>query len=110
MRRSAILALFALACGGAPQPGTALVGWHPIARDRFNQLALRLNVPLVWASDDDEDGQPDPSEVRTLLFYPTAETWADDAGFTRAFDAALAHILAEDSAPPPTDRIQPKAA
>nr|MDQ3037693.1 hypothetical protein [Myxococcota bacterium] len=76
----------------------------PIDRLRFNQLAMRLDVPLFWTADTDSDGAPDPSEIRSLLFYPTEARWVDDAGqFTPEYDAAVARIRAELEETAPTD-------
>jgi hypothetical protein len=76
------------------------------ARDtrlRFNQLALRLDLPLFWAQDANGNGAPDPSEVRSLWFYPTHEAWVADGRFTPAYEHALAQIRTEDASPTPTD-------
>lgn len=92
------------ACGGAQHGsvGTA-VAPRANARQRFNQLALRLDLPLFWAQDANDDGTPDPGEVRSLLFYPSADEWVRDGRFTPAYDRALARIRAEAAAPTPSD-------
>lgn len=101
-----LLAALALsACGGSSSPSTTpRAGGPTIDRLRFNQLALRLDLPLFWAVDADQDGAPDPDEVRSLRFYETSETWVDAQGaFTPAYDAALARIQAEAVAAAPSD-------
>jgi len=64
-----------------------------LERLRFNQLAMELNLPLFWAADADEDGTVDPDEVRTLDFYPSDATWAEDGRFTAEFERAYAAML-----------------
>ena len=76
------------------------------ARLRFNQLALRLDLPLFWAQDTNGNGTPDPNEVRTLWFYPDAPEWVRDGRFTPAYEQALAQIRAEDASPTPSDPRQ----
>ncbi len=94
-----ILLALAGACGPAPhsQPPPRAVG--PLDATRFNQLALRLNLPVFWAADADGDGAPDPAEIRGLLFYPTSGTeWTQEGAFTPAFETALAQIRTEHGA------------
>lgn len=97
------------ACGSSSaRETTPSDGAARLDRQRFNQLAMRLDLPLFWALDADSDGEPDPDEVRALAFYPDEGRWVDDAGrFTAEYDAALARIRAEADAPPPSD---PRAA
>ncbi len=56
-----------------------------LSRDDFNRLAARLNLPLFWRADSDEDGVVDPDEVVALLFHPTRGQWVADGWFTPAF-------------------------
>lgn len=71
---------------------------------RFNQLALRLNLPLYWADDSNADGRPEPDEVRALEFYPSSHTsWIRDGQFTDEFANAVSRIVAEDRTPTPVD-------
>ena len=72
-------------------------------RLRFNQVALRLDLPLFWEVDRDEDGQPDPDEIRALAFYPTEGAWVRDGAFTPAFREALDAIRESAAAEPPSD-------
>jgi hypothetical protein len=102
----------AAACGGAqPAPRssapTASEAPSPahdrVERLRFNQLAVRLNLPLFWAADADEDGAVDPAEVRALRFYPSEGDWVADGAFTPAFERAYRAIVAADAEPAPED-------
>jgi hypothetical protein len=108
MRTRSLLAPIALvaACSARrPAPATpARTG--ALTRLRFNQLAMRLDLPLFWASDRNNNGAPDPDEVRALRFYSTYEAWARDGRFTPAFDAARARIGAEADAPAAPDERQ----
>ena len=106
MRDRVALALSCLylfsACGGASHGGTTPTGGG-IDRLRFNQLALRLDQPLFWASDANANGAPDPDEVRSLLFYPTQGHWVAGGAFTPEYAHVLAAIRAESSASMPSD-------
>ncbi len=96
--------VLAAACGSPRRPAVApRAEARGLSRLRLNQLAMRLDLPLFWASDANGNGAPDPGEVRSLLFYPTREQWTRDGRFTPAFDAALARIRAEAAAPAPSD-------
>ena len=75
----------------------------PIERLRFNQLALRLGLPLFWLSDTNQDDVADPGEIRSLLFYPTEGHWLDGGRFTPEYTQALARIRTEAHAAAPTD-------
>ena len=91
------LSLLASACGATAHSGTTPHAGR-IERARFNQLALRLNLPLFWASDANEDGVPNPNEVRALMFYGALPE-VDQ----QTIDAAMAQIEREANAPTPTD-------
>ena len=70
-----VLTLLLTACGapaGSTTPGGS-AGYGGIPRMRVNQLAIQLDLPLFWAEDADGDDAIDPDEVRTLLFYPSAQ-------------------------------------
>ncbi len=98
-----VLTVGLLACGPT-YVRTTLWRAHTMEPARFNQLALRLDLPLFWTNDANGDGAPDPSEVRGLLFYPSSSTeWVHDGEFTGAFDDAATRIAAEDDAAAPTD-------
>lgn len=98
-----------LGCGGARPPtrhgaeAAVAAPKRALSRLRFNQLALRLNRPLFWATDRNRNGAVDPDEARTLLFYPSAEAWTDGQAFTPAFEATYAAMVEADRAPPPSD-------
>lgn len=72
-------ALLALATGcksqatTQPEPRPAATLSAPtrstITRADFNRAAVRLNLPLFWRADTNANGQPDPDEIATLLFY-----------------------------------------
>ena len=68
-----------------PPPKAA---YDALTRDAFNRAAVRLNLPLYWAIDGNNNGAVDPDEVATLLFYPAAITWVENKAFTAAFDEA----------------------
>ena len=119
---SAALALVLAGCSTTPPPvdrpldaDPPLATAKPVAKpapvrtyadlDRatFNRMAARLNAPLYWASDKNKNGSPDPDEIATLLFFPTATKWVDDGAFTRAFDVYYERLVQASKAPAPTD-------
>jgi hypothetical protein len=97
------------ACGGTSArppddpPPTRAIDYGQLPRLRFNQLAMRLDLPLFWASDVDTDQAIDPEEVRAVLFYPTEGHWVADGRFTEEFDRAYLAIVEESRAPAPDD-------
>ena len=104
MRSRLVLALsLAVACSAAPRPPTTARPPAALTRLRFNQLAMRLDLPLLWARDGDGDGRPDPDEVLALRFYSAEGEWVRGGRFTPAWGEALARIEAEAAAPPPAD-------
>ncbi len=104
--KSASVLVLVMACG-SPNVHTDTANDHrearPMTRLRFNQLAMRLDLPLFWAEDSDDDQEPDPDEIRSLLFYPSAAEWVHDGAFTDAFRDARAAIEREDGAALPDD-------
>jgi len=105
------LALGLAACGEekAPAEGAKKIGkkieppasaYDKIERLRFNQLAVRLNLPLYWVRDANENKAIDPAEVAALRFYPTKGEWVANGAFTKTFEVAYAKIVALDEAPP----------
>lgn len=62
------------AASAAPSASGAASTAPKVSRADFNRFAVRMNVPLFWASDPDGNGVPEKNELRTLLFYPTSET------------------------------------
>jgi hypothetical protein len=83
----------------APQATQAPAAKTPLTRDEVNRTAVRLNLPLFWSADRDGDGQMDPDEVASLLFYPSREAWVRDGAFTPAFTTAVAAIERAARAP-----------
>jgi hypothetical protein len=59
----------------------------------FHRFAVRANLPIYWISDSNNDKSINPSEVASLLFYPTSKVWVKDGNFTPAFDAAYDQIV-----------------
>lgn len=101
-RTIAVALALLTACGGGQAATRATtttaterrpLDYAALERLRFNQLAMELNLPLFWAADADEDGAVDPDEVRTLAFYPSDATWAEDGRFTEQFERAYAAML-----------------
>ena len=74
-----------------------------LERLRFNQLALRANIPVFWAGDEDDDSALDPDEVRALAFYPSEGAWVEDGHFTDAFYETYESLVALNGAETPTD-------
>lgn len=97
--------------GSAPPPASPGVaeetptapGYDAFAREDFNRLALRLDLPLYWQEDRDADGAVDPDEVRGLLFHSRRRAWVADGAFTPAFEEAWAAMVAASEASPPED-------
>lgn len=100
---AALALVFTMGCGGAAH-GATTPTLRPLDRGRFNQLAMRLDLPLFWSADTNDNGAPDPREVRSLLFYPTSPAWVEAGAFTSAFLEAQREIAGEASRPAPTDR------
>ncbi len=104
---AAPVAISLVACGGAQRTMTSMRASH-VDRARFNQLALRLDRPLFWAADTDADGEPDPDEVRALLYYgapgsdPRVE-YVENGAFVDDFAQIVSRIEAEARAAEPTD-------
>jgi hypothetical protein len=112
MRRSLVIALVALAaCRSASKPAPAPAAdaapaaprYDRVPRLELNRWAVRLDLPLYWILDADQDGTMDPAEVATLRFYPTAETWVRSGAFTpelaTAYERIVAARAAGDAAP-----------
>jgi hypothetical protein len=102
IRARALSLVLLLACGGARSSTTTPPEGAPaLDRLRFNQLALRLDLPILWEVDRDGDGEIDPDEVVSLDFYGRRITWVRDGAFTAEYGEALESIrsAARDSAP-----------
>ena len=89
-----------IACATAPETP------KPIDRAAFNLAAQRVDQPLLWVADDNNDGRPQQDEVAGLLFFDTSPRWVAGGNLTPAFDAALATVVDEIRRPggePPAD-------
>ncbi len=105
-------------CQGPLQPPADVLAWRPpkpkseaapvvppsvpseygrLTRARFNELAVRLNLPLYWARDLNRNDAVDPNEVKTLLFYPTSTIWTKNGDFTSDFKEAYASLVKADA-------------
>ena len=85
-------------------PEAAPRTYDDLERLRFNQVAVRLDLPLFWTTDADGDGAVDPDEVRALDFYTTEEIrWTDEGRFTPSFDSAYDLIVRSSTESAPTD-------
>jgi hypothetical protein len=69
-----------------------------LSRQAFNQIAVRLNLPLFWAEDRDRDSEPDPNEIHSLAFYPTPGKWLEAGAFSAEFQQARQAIEARRDA------------
>jgi hypothetical protein len=111
--RTALLvcAVLAMSCKStkkadpAPDKGSGSVtevapvakAFDQISRPELNRWAVRLNLPIYWIEDRDNDRVVDPDEVASLLFYP---------GDAVALPAAYEQILAASTAPPPDEKTE----
>jgi hypothetical protein len=88
--------LLAFSCTSVPKDSrkAETSAYSEIDRKEFNRLAVRLNLPLLWDNDANNNKAIDPDEVRTLQFYPTQEQWTDGKNFTPAFTKAYEQIKA----------------
>lgn len=81
-----------------PQPAPAAPAapktYDALERTTFNQLAVRLNLPLFWADDRNGNKAVDPDEVRSLLFYPSYTAWVKDGKLDAELDLAYSSMLA----------------
>lgn len=75
--------------------------YDKIERLRFNQLAVRLNLPLYWVADANANKAIEPAEIAGLRFYPTKGEWVADGSFTKAFEEAYASIAKLEEQPDP---------
>jgi hypothetical protein len=80
-----------VACGNG---GTA-TSYDRIGRHEFNRAAVRLDLPLFWVADENNNGAVEPEEVASLLFYSIDGHWVEDGSFTPAFELAYARIEEE---------------
>jgi len=71
-----------------------------IARPDFNRFAVRLDIPVYWIVDGNNNKVLDADEVAPLLFYGTSPTWTANGAFTADFEAAYDKIVAASKEPP----------
>ncbi len=93
-------------CGGSTggtTPSGGGTGYGQLDRTQLNQAAMRLDLPLFWNGDTDEDSQVDPDEVRALLFYGDEVEWVRGGRFTAEFDRAYQAMVELTRAPAPSD-------
>lgn len=72
-----------------------------ISRADFNRFAVRMNLPVYWIADENNNKVLDVNEVAPLLFYGTTPAWVEGGAFTPDFEAAYDKIVAASKAPPP---------
>ena len=94
-------ALLLGACGGTSTTTGDGPSLDELSRGEFNRIALRMNLPLLWAEDADGDEAVDPDEVRSLLFYGPAPAWVEDGAFTADFRSTFAAMVEAAYAPAP---------
>ncbi len=93
--------------GSDPKPGPTQVKAHDrIARIDFNRWAVRLNLPVYWIADTNNNKSLDANEVAALLFYPTSATYAANGALTADFETAYDQIVAASKAPAEADKRQ----
>jgi hypothetical protein len=108
-----VVTLTAVACKRKQEPapreapktgsGSAAVAprtYDAVARADFNKLAVRLNVPVYWIADANNNKVLEAGEVAPLLFYGGERTWTDAGKFTPDFDAVYDQIIAASKEPP----------
>lgn len=74
-----------------------------LERATFNQLAVRMNLPVFWIADNNGNRTVDPDEVTSLLFYSSSPEWVKDGRLTEQFELAYASLLSYVHAPVPDD-------
>lgn len=86
--------MLTLSCTSVPKDSKTLSteNYAGIERKQFNRLAVRLNLPLLWENDANNNQAIDPDEVRSLMFYPSQPQWTNGNAFTPEFADAFAKI------------------
>lgn len=74
-----------------------------LERATFNQLAVRMNLPVFWVADSNGNRAVDADEVTSLLFYPSSPEWVKDGRLSQPFELAYASMLSSLHAPVPDD-------
>jgi hypothetical protein len=82
--------------------------YDALDRRAFNQLAVRMNLPVYWAHDSNANKVVDADEIRGLLFYPTSPPWVRGGRLSPEFDLAYSGMLA--SLHPPSVDLDPAEA
>ena len=88
----------------APGPVVEATGHDRIARIDFNRWAVRLNLPIYWIADTNNNKSLDPDEVAPLMFYPTSPAYVVDGRFTPELEKAYGQIVAAAAKPESADR------
>jgi hypothetical protein len=92
-----------LANGGpGGSPGTKADHYGRVDRATFNRVAARLDAPVYWSRDADNDGSIDPDETASLLFFSSSPVYVESGKFTPAFESVYSEIEAAAKAPAPT--------
>lgn len=86
----------------APSLIDAPADYSKLDRKTFNRMAMRINAPIYWRWDDNNDGKPDPEEIKSLLFFPVTERFVEGGKFTKAFNVYYKRLVDASSAPEPT--------
>jgi len=85
--------------GSAGANVAAAKGHDAIARVDFNKYAVRLNLPVYWIADANNNKTIEPDETAALLFYGSEAKWVDGGKYTPAFEDAYGKIVAASKAP-----------
>ena len=80
-------------------PPTPKKTYDALSREAFNRAALRLDLPIYWAGDPNQNHAVDPEEIATLLFYSSSPTWSENGAFNATFDDAYARMRESDRDP-----------
>jgi len=75
------------------QPTKAKAAYAELDRAAFNRAASRLNAPVYWVQDKNQNKAVDPDEVASLLFFPTVGTWTKDGKFTPEFEKTYKELV-----------------
>ncbi len=106
-----LLTLTVVACKRKqePQPrepptgsGSAAVAprkYDAVSRADFNKLAVRLNLPVYWIADANNNNTIEPDEVAPLMFYGGERTWTEGGKFTNDFETTYDQIVAASKEP-----------
>jgi hypothetical protein len=71
----------------------AKAAYSELDRASFNRAAARLNAPIYWVLDKNQNKAVDPDEVASLLFFPTAGSWTKDGKFTPEFEKTYKELV-----------------